>query len=515
MPTFRHESGIPVLTGDPQKDIAGLRNAMYSLEEELRYMFNNLDEGNLGTGLSSILKETIGDVTKSTMFEIDVDGIVAEVKKKVGGDYAELTAKVELTASGLTSVVDRVGKLEDSQGTVDENLKTEIVQSAKEVTLSAVALTYETKTDAAATKTALEASFALTASGILTEVSQNYETKTDADAARLNLTTNYYNKSTIDQKVDSIKLSVNTNGKKISLTLNGETQEINLEGYVTFTNLSTSGQTTIDGGNIKTGTISAERLDLSSRENRSGYIFETLLSQGMLLSIRHTGNLLASGNAACALDPVEGLSLGTYGEAYGEIYTSGEVLKIKGKGGIHLNDKAFPGGFSLSEFNNNLKLSSFQNDLSIGHFTNNAIAMATAYTTSVLTGGGDITMSSITEMDSVGVFSRDRYSSSYGYGIKCSKAGYYLVSAHASLKSSGTVTPTTAIRKVTGGTSTYIAKATDYVYCNGSGTFPHSHQIAPKLIYLEANSYLSLYVHDSACSTTADGCWISAVYLGI
>ena len=152
----------------------------------------------------------------------------------------------------------------------------------------------------------------------------------------------------------------------------------------------------------------------------------------------------------------------------------------------------------------------------ISNFTNNAIAMATAYTTTAdIAGGKDIDMTSLVEKDSVGVFSRARYSGSYGYGILCNKAGYYLVSAHLSIKSSGTVTPTTAIRKVIGGTSTFIAKATDYVFCNGSGTFPHSHQIPAKVVYLEANSYLSLYVHDSACSTTADGCHLTAVYLGI
>lgn len=339
------------------------------------------------------------------------------------------------------------------------------------------------------------------------------------------------NLSLVEQKVDRIKLSVTTEGDTVSLEINGSKQTIDLTGRVTFSDLKNNsnteingsyiktgtiaaerldlsgvatiaglknGTTVIDGGCISTGKISAERLDLSSRESRNGYIFETVLMDGMLLSVRHSGNLLNSSNPACALDPVEGLSLGTYGTAYAEIYTSGNVLKIKGVGGIHLNDKAFPGGFSLSEF------------------SNNAIAMATAYTTTVdITGGKDIDMSSITEKDSVGVFSRDRYSNSYGYGIKCSKEGYYLVSAHLSIKSSGTVTPTTAIRKVVGGTSTFIAKATDYVYCSGSGTFPHSHQIPARVVYLEANSYLSLYVHDSACSTTADGCHLTAVYLGI
>ena len=35
---------------------------------------------------------------------------------------------------------------------------------------------------------------------------------------------------------------------------------INLDGYVTFNSLQTPGATTIDGGNIKTGTITADRI---------------------------------------------------------------------------------------------------------------------------------------------------------------------------------------------------------------------------------------------------------------
>lgn len=40
--------------------------------------------------------------------------------------------------------------------------------------------------------------------------------------------------------------------------------KVDLHGYVTFTNLSTSGQTAIDGGNITTGTISADRIGANS-----------------------------------------------------------------------------------------------------------------------------------------------------------------------------------------------------------------------------------------------------------
>ncbi len=65
-------------------------------------------------------------------------------------------------------------------------------------------------------------------------------------------------------------LTTSVNGKKATITLkatdkdgssvNVDSDTINFTGLVSFTNLSTSGGTTINGGNITTGTISADYL---------------------------------------------------------------------------------------------------------------------------------------------------------------------------------------------------------------------------------------------------------------
>lgn len=73
--------------------------------------------------------------------------------------------------------------------------------------------------------------------------------------------------STIEQKVDNITLSVSngSTSSSISLSVGGvvvSSQNIHMNGLVTFTGLA-NGTTTIDGGCIKTGTISANRLDLT------------------------------------------------------------------------------------------------------------------------------------------------------------------------------------------------------------------------------------------------------------
>ena len=73
--------------------------------------------------------------------------------------------------------------------------------------------------------------------------------------------------SSIEQKVDSIKLDVTTKDGVSTIELTGtgitaSSAKIDLSGFVTFTGLS-SGTTTIDGACIKTGTISAERINLT------------------------------------------------------------------------------------------------------------------------------------------------------------------------------------------------------------------------------------------------------------
>lgn len=71
--------------------------------------------------------------------------------------------------------------------------------------------------------------------------------------------------SEIKQTAESISLSVENGDStaQIKLEIGGKekTAEIAMEGLVTFSNLGTPGETEIDGGNIKTGKISADRID--------------------------------------------------------------------------------------------------------------------------------------------------------------------------------------------------------------------------------------------------------------
>lgn len=90
------------------------------------------------------------------------------------------------------------------------------------------------------------ASLELTVEGLRTEVSGKLD---GAEAQTL-----------IDQSLQGISLSASTSGTTSTLTLKAgdvtlSSAQINFSGLVTFSDLSTSGKTTISGDNIKTGTI--------------------------------------------------------------------------------------------------------------------------------------------------------------------------------------------------------------------------------------------------------------------
>ena len=59
---------------------------------------------------------------------------------------------------------------------------------------------------------------------------------------------------------DSVISEINQSAEQITISAS----KINLSGYVTFTNLSTSGETSINGGNIQTGTITATQIAAST-----------------------------------------------------------------------------------------------------------------------------------------------------------------------------------------------------------------------------------------------------------
>lgn len=115
--------------------------------------------------------------------------------------------------------------------------------------------------------------------------------------------------SSITQKVDNITLSVSngSTSSSISLSVGGVTvssQTIQMNGLVTFTGLA-NGTTTIDGACIKTGTIEAERLNLTGAITFSDLDTNT---RGVINS--------ASNNASTALSTAASVDMKVSGWTY-------------------------------------------------------------------------------------------------------------------------------------------------------------------------------------------------------
>ena len=222
---------------DLEDRVDGMESYLYQLLEQLRYSFGNLDRTNFN------------DAGFSEITGIISQPIIAEIKG-IDGQLTEITA----TSAALTT------RVEDAEGNI-----TALYQFADEIT--------QKVEDAEGNITTLTA----TAEGLNTRVTNaegNISTLTQtASSLSSKVTSVEGSVSTLTQTVNSISLGVSNGSESsiISLYRNGiqvSSQSISFSGMVTFTYLNNqqyvtgddlynAGSTTINGGNITTGTIRA------------------------------------------------------------------------------------------------------------------------------------------------------------------------------------------------------------------------------------------------------------------
>lgn len=111
-----------------------------------------------------------------------------------------------------------------------------------------------------------EASQKITKDGIIATVGSYYAKESDFRSATTRITNA---ESRIVQLNDSIELKVEKSGIISAINQTAEkvtisASKVNLSGYVSILNLKTAGKTVIDGSNITTGTVSADRIDAKS-----------------------------------------------------------------------------------------------------------------------------------------------------------------------------------------------------------------------------------------------------------
>ena len=220
----------------PQR-VEDMESYLYQLLEQLRYSFGNLDRSNFN------------DAGFSEIAGIISQPIIAEIKG-IDGQLTEITA----TSAALTT------RVEDAEGNI-----TALYQFADEIT--------QKVEDAEGNITTLTA----TAEGLNTRVTNAEGSITSLTQTAESLSTTVKgigeNVTKLTQTVNSISLEV-TNGiessiitlyrdgikvssKSISFSGMVTFTELSKQGYVTGNDLYNAGSTTINGGNITTGTIRA------------------------------------------------------------------------------------------------------------------------------------------------------------------------------------------------------------------------------------------------------------------
>ena len=214
-------------------------------------------------GLTS--KVSSGETTLNNL-----DGEVTTLKSRV--------STVEQTVDSITSRVEVV------EGTADEakSMASEAKQTANSFSTK---ITEVEETANSAKTTASEAkqtanSFSTkitevetTANGAATTAS---EAKQTANSFSTRITTAEGNASSALQTASKIDWVIKSGTSSTNFTLTDRTislvsSNIDLTGYVTINSLKAGGTTTIDGGRITTGTISADRIDLTSLKVRNVY----------------------------------------------------------------------------------------------------------------------------------------------------------------------------------------------------------------------------------------------------
>lgn len=279
------DSSFPQLTKQQSNDekFDKIQSYLYMLLESLRFSLSNLDKDNFNeTGLTEI----------SDMITEPVYAQISDVEGNV--------TSLALTAEGLST------RISDAEGNINtlsvraDSLTSRITSVEGDVsTLNQTATSLTTRiADAEGDVSVLQQ----TAVSLSSRISN-----AEADI------------SLIQQTADSLTLAV-VNGETSSVIRlkAGETQlssqTIKFTGIVTFSDLSTSGKTTINGGNITTGTISA--ISLSGNTITGGTISGATISGSTIRTLLST-----SGTIGGELEF-------HYGSSYGSVY-----------GGIRLDDQ--------------------------------------------------------------------------------------------------------------------------------------------------------------------------------
>lgn len=330
------------------------------------------------TDVSEVKQTAQGLTSKVSSVETtlnNLDGEVTTLKSRV--------STVEQTVDSITTRVEVV------EGTADE-AKTMASEAKQTANSFSTKITEVEKTANSAKTTASEAkqtanSFSTriteaenTANGAATTAS---EAKQTANSFSTRITTAEGNASSALQTASKIDWVIQSGTSSTNFTLTDRTislisSNIDLTGYVTIKSLGSGGTTVVDGGRITTGTISADRIDVSNLKVRNIYNADNKLAVTTAGSYLHIGGdstsanmeyVVIKGSQSIKIGDIsyspsnntiyakDSISLGVVGgQAFGKIY--GKTIYPGGSDKCYLSCDA-SGNLTLNgqKFNNSLR----------------------------------------------------------------------------------------------------------------------------------------------------------------
>lgn len=267
---------FPNLSGkSTEQQVFTIMNYLYMLKEQLTYSLSNLGLDNIN---ANSFIEIAGIINQPVILRLDgVDGSLAEINVNLGTVSSQLQdaegniSSLQQTAASLSA------QLEDAEGNISaiyqisESLSTRVEDAEGNITTL-----FQTSDSLTSRVTSAEGN-----------ISSLQQTATSLTSDISDLEGNY---TSLQQTVSGLRITASngTQSSTLTLTSNGvqlSSTNVQITGMVTFTDLSTSGRTTINGGNITTGIISA--IDISSvtidgssisGSSISGSTFETVLT---------------------------------------------------------------------------------------------------------------------------------------------------------------------------------------------------------------------------------------------
>jgi len=221
---------------------------------------------------------------RATVIQKSVEGI----KVTVTDLEANTNSKFEQTANRITAEVASINKDMSSRFEITNNRITQEVTDINQDMSSRFQITNNAITAEVQRATGAEGQLSSKIIQTASEIRSEVKNTTDGLSSR------------ISQTASSINLSVSNGSSTAGLTItvrkeDGTTQTatgtINMTGLVTFSNLSTSGQTTINGANITTGIVKAERIEADRLKIKAANVTGTLTIGQLPSNVAELGDI--------------------------------------------------------------------------------------------------------------------------------------------------------------------------------------------------------------------------------